>query len=275
VPYVTLNVRDERNMTIIRITGGMDGIVLLMLETGSYTCEAIYKSEIVGKRSMTVTGVALFDLTCNLTNLLISVVAFKDSVAVGVPDVRMFVAPVYLELFTDVNGTVIVHSLLPNHDYTVNAYRYNVQFNVITIPGLFVGGSPVPWFYATVVCPNLKLIVNVTDVNSQPISGITVIAKESIMNLTYQSTTNQSGQIAFHCVLGKYNLTVYDPSNNLLNQTIIQLLNLSSSETKVTLGTRIIPEFPSILIVPVLLATTLPVIITRRKKRAGKGVFGE
>ncbi len=239
VPYVTLNVRDERNMSIARITGGADGIVLLMLETGNYTCEAIFKTVPVGKRSLNVTDVALFDLTCNLTNLRISVVTFKDGVAISVPEVRMYITPENRELFTGINGTTVVHSLLPNRNYTVNAYRYNVQFNVTTIPGLLVGGNLVTWFNTTITCPLLTLRVDAKDASGAQISGAKVEVRELMGGLSYEGNTDAEGTVSFNCTLGKYTVIAYDADGIELNKTSVNLLNITSQLNNVSVSCQL------------------------------------
>ena len=239
VPYVTLNVRDERNMSIARITGGVDGIVLLMLETGNYTCEAIFKSVTVGKRSLSITDIALFDLTCNLTNLRISVVTFKDGVAISVPEVRMYITPENRELFSGVNGTSVVHSLLPNRNYTVNAYRYNVQFNVTTIPGLLVGGNLVTWFNTTITCPLLTLRVDAKDASGTQISGAKVKVRELMGGLSYEGNTDAEGAISFNCTLGKYSVTAYDADGIELNETSVNLLNITNQLNNVSVSCQL------------------------------------
>lgn len=225
VPRVTLNVT-ERGKTAAVVTGDSSGVVPLMLEIGNYTCRATFKYETVGRLSLNITGPTVLSLICNLTNLRLSVVAIKDGAAVGVPEVTLFMTPENRQLYTDIDGMAVAHSLLPNRTYTLNAYRYNVQFNVTEIPSLLVGGNPQAWFNATMTVPVLTMKINATNAEGQPLNGITIKAREHMGGLSYQGTTDVNGTVSLNCALGKYSVTAYDTDGIELNRTATDLLNL-------------------------------------------------
>ena len=234
VPYVTIAIK-EGSVSVESVTGGADGIVPLKLETGSYTSVVASKTHPVATLNITVTGPMVLSVTCNLTDLQVFTVAFKDGVKVPIPNVTMFITPENAKLISDINGTVKLRSLWPAYNYTINALRYDIQYNITTIPTLRVNGSLVPLFNFTIDCHNLKLNVNVVDSNSQPLGGVTVVAQEQMGGLFYQSATNAQGLVSFDCAFGKYTVNVYDTNGLQLNQTSVQLLNLSQPVTNLTI----------------------------------------
>ncbi|NIO38088.1 hypothetical protein GTO27_10365, partial [Candidatus Bathyarchaeota archaeon] len=125
----------ENTTSIMNATSNSNGVVNLMLERGNYTCEADFKDVKVGELALSIVKEASFDLYCNLTNLHILV---KDESDYLIPEAEVELAPENLVLNTNINGTAIAHSLLPNVTYTLNSSRYGEQFNTTTIEALIV-----------------------------------------------------------------------------------------------------------------------------------------
>jgi len=94
------------------------------------------------------------------------------------PEVKLSLTPENQTLFTNITGTTVFPSLLPNVTYVLNASRYDKQFNTTTIPRLLVNETAIAWFNVTIICPTLTLQVNVTDANNQPISNAAVNVQE-------------------------------------------------------------------------------------------------
>ena len=223
VQDITVLVKEDGEL-VDNKTSGAKGLVGLKLEVANYSCEAKYKDEKVGVFSLNVTGELSLDFNCSLTNLRIFV---KDKVGHNIPEVKLYLVPENETLTTDIDGTAVAHSLLPfnvkNITYVLNASRYDDKhFNTTIITQL----PAKPWVNRTVICPTLKLHVNVTDAKNQPIQNATVQAREFMGGLPYEGNT-VDGNVTLNCVFGKYNVRVY--ANGIkLNETTIDLFENQS-----------------------------------------------
>ena len=178
-----------------------------------------------------------FDLYCNFTNLMV-VVADEDGVLV--PDVELSLAEENQTSTisvdpTDVNGSSIIHSLLPLLNdapitYDLNASRYGMQFNTTVGLQLPVNAS----YVVPIVCPKMNLQVSVTDGNLQPISFANVTAAELKGGLVYSGITSASGNVTLRCTFGRYQVGAY-AGGIKLNETTVDL-------NDTTVGTTIICE---------------------------------
>lgn len=205
----------ENVMSVVNATSGSDGLTSLRLEIGIYVCEARFKNETVGERSLSITKEDSFDFYCNLTNLKILIM---DESGNRIPEAKLYLTPEDQTFVTDINGTTVVHSLLPNVTYVLNASRYDEQFDVTMIPRLLVNETAIAWFNVTIICPTLTLQVNVTDANNQPISDATVKVQETMGGLHYEGNTVE-GIVILNCTFGKYTLKTY-ASGIKINETV-------------------------------------------------------
>jgi len=220
----------ENGKSVQNGTSNADGLVYpkvgnLKLEIGNYTCEATFKNETVGKGWVNVTGETVLDFVCNLTNLNIRVI---DEDGYGVPEVEIFLhksykTPENQTLTTDVNGTVIVSSLLPNATYIINASRYDVLFNTTNVQRLVANGNLIAWFNVTIICPSLTLQVSALDGANKPISNAMVKVQEVIGWRFHEGNTTAEGTVAFRSTFGKYKLEVFDVDAIKLNETYVSL----------------------------------------------------
>jgi hypothetical protein len=222
VPNVTLRAF-ENTTSVTNATTGSDGVAVLELEIGNYKCEAYSKAEKVGEREIAVTNVTSVDLACNLTNLGIRVTGVFGGTEIGIPEAGIRLTPDDTTFITDVTGITVAHSMLPNVTYTLNVSRYDVPFNVTTIPTLLVNENLVAWVNVTIVCPIVTLQVNVTKANGQPIGNAFVKVQESLGGIHYEGNTSPSGMITFNPVFGRYHIGVYDSSGIKLNETAVDL----------------------------------------------------
>lgn len=200
-----------------------NGLVLLKLEIGSdYFANATYQDQRVAELPLNVTGPRSLNITCMLTNMRILV---KSPAGLDIPEVKIFIKPQNLTLSTDVNGSAVAHSLLPNvtKPYVLNASRYDVSFNVTSVQTLLVNATAVAWYNITLSCPSLTLQMTIVNAVNQPVINATVKVQELIGGLFDQSSTDSSGKTTFTFAFGRYFATVYDPSGILLNQTTIDL----------------------------------------------------
>lgn len=202
------------------------GQAVLKLELGSYTCEAYFKNQKVGARPtvIEVNDTVSLDLVCDLTNLRVQVVSMVSEAELRMPDVGVFLTPDNSSLITDINGTVVVHSLLPNATYGLNVTRYDVSFNITTIPQLLVNNEVVPWFNVTIVCPTLVMRVAATKSDGQALANALVKAQEVVGAPRYEGYTDSSGTITFNSPLGRYRVQVFASNGIALNETSVDLL---------------------------------------------------
>jgi hypothetical protein len=220
VPYV--EIRAFENLTsLTNVTTASDGMAALSLEIGSYTCQAYFKDQKVGERSVDVTNATSADLVCSLTDLGIQIAAIVNGVEVGIPEAGLFLTPDNQTLSTDINGTVVAHSLLPNVTYGLNASRYGMSFNLTTIPTLMVEETVVPWFNVTFICPMFELQANVVKADGQPLSNSVVKIEESLGGLSTEANVDANGIVTFNAVFGRYDLEVYDSNGVRLNATTV------------------------------------------------------
>ena len=208
----------ENVTSVVNATSNSDGLVTLMLEIGIYACEAYFKDEKVGERALNITKEESFNFTCNLTNLKILVMDRSEN---RFPEVKLSLTPENQTLFTNITGTTVFPSLLPNVTYVLNASRYDKQFNTTTIPRLLVNETAIAWFNVTIICPTLTLQVNVTDANNQPISNAAVNVQEVMGGLYYEGNTVE-GTAMFNCTFGRYTVKVYTRGVEI-NETVTDL----------------------------------------------------
>jgi hypothetical protein len=221
VANVTIQVF-ENETYVLNANTTSDGLAQMKLEIGNYTGKAYYKEENVGQHWINITNAASLDFSCNLTNLKISVTAVLDGHEVGVPEVKIYLTPENKIFTTDIDGTTVEHSLLPNVNYTLNVTRYGVSFHVTKISTLLVNGTATAWYNVTIICPTFTLRVNVTDANSEPINNAIVKVRESMGGLNYENTTVE-GIAIFNCTFGNYTMDIYDTNGIKLNETNMNL----------------------------------------------------
>lgn len=217
VPNVEVEVF-ENVTSVVNATSGSDGLTSLRVEIGIYVCEARFKNETVGERSLSITKEDSFYFYCNLTNLKILVMDKSEN---RIPEIKLYLTPENQTLITDINGTTVVHSLLPKVTYVLNASRYDKQFSTTRIPRLLVNETAIAWFNLTIICPALTLQVNVTDANNQPISDATLKVQEIMGGLYYEGNTVE-GIAIFNCTFGRYTVKVY-ASGVKINETVTDL----------------------------------------------------
>jgi hypothetical protein len=228
VPQVTIQIF-ENESSVVNATSGSDGLASVKLEIGNYTANANFRDKKVGEGWINVTESYLsFNITCDLTNLRVLVLAVVDGREFFVPEVGLNLSPENLtstpNLNTNVTGLAVFHNLLPNENYTLNASRYDMQFNTTTLYGLLQNGNPVAWFNLNITCPTRTLQVNVTNpnANDQPISNALVKIQELMGGIYFENTTTADGTVVFNSPLGKYIVGVY-VSGIKLNETVVNL----------------------------------------------------
>jgi len=244
-PVSTVTVVAFENGTVVDTeTTDTTGLAALNLEVGSYTCNATTQNEIVGERVIEVNDTASLDLVCNLTNLKVQVVAGNLSI----PDAGIYLTPLGETFATDLNGTAIIHSLLPDLTYDLNVTRYGASFNVTSLSQLLVNETAVAWYNVTVSCPTLTLQVTVTRSGGQLFNNTLVRVQEMSGEPVYEQYTDENGSATFNPPLGMYSVRVYDKSGIILNETTVTLFQNQSTMVQcdlydLTLSVKVVDYF--------------------------------
>jgi hypothetical protein len=220
----------ENGAPVYNQTSISDGTAPFRLESGNYTYEAHYKNETVSQGWINVTGTMPLNITCNLTNLRMVVLALVNGSEIRIPEAGTFLAragtPETAENqnTTDINGTAVAHSLLPDINYVLNVSRYSKQFNTTDIQTLLVDGNLTAWFNVTITCPTFTLQVNVTDAGNQGASDVLVKVQENMGGIHYEERTNAQGMAIFNSsAFGKYQIGAYDSDGIRLNEVAVDL----------------------------------------------------
>ena len=203
----------EHGKSVANETSDLEGLAIMKLEVGNYSCKAIFRDSEVGDFSIEIDKETSLDFNCSLTSMRILVTDKNDN---RVPFADVYVTPENQTFSTHDNGTVILYSLLPNLEYVLNASRYNMLFNTTTIQQLPLED----WFNITIICPDVTLRVNVTDIHGQPLN-VTVRVQELTSGLRYPEDT-LNGKAVLNCTFGRYIINTY-VGEILLNETSVDL----------------------------------------------------
>jgi hypothetical protein len=203
----------EHGKSVTKETSDLKGLATMKLETGNYSCIAIFEEHEVGNFSIEIDGECALYLDCNLTSMTILVI---DKDKNRIPFAEVYVTPKNQTFSTHANGTVVLHSLLSNLTYVLNASRYDTPFNTTTIQRLPLKD----WFNITIICPAVTLRVDVADIQGQPLN-VTVRVQDFTCGLHYHENTF-NGKAVLNCTFGRYNIKTY-VGEILLNETFVDL----------------------------------------------------
>jgi hypothetical protein len=241
VPQIVVEALDQATNTIYNGTSGSDGIASLNLEKGNHTISAFWNGVKVGEMNASITGESAFDLTCELTNLKITVQNENGNL---IPFVNLYVTYQYVTTKeglsktgyasgqTDLSGTFILDSILPGVSYTINASLYGIVFNTgnNTVTGLPVQ----PISEVIILCPSRTLTLKIIDYNLAAIPNARIELFEVTNGLFNGATTDTAGTVTVEVTFGKYRLRVYK-DNILLNETVIEVFSDKQSEIRCSL----------------------------------------
>ncbi|MCW4047085.1 MAG: carboxypeptidase-like regulatory domain-containing protein [Candidatus Bathyarchaeota archaeon] len=241
VPEIALEALDEATNKIYDATTGFDGKASVNLESGNHTVTAFWNDVQVGEIKVSVTGENSFTLTCELTNLKITV---QNEDGFTLPFVQIDVTYQYVTTKngqtktgsasgqTGLSGTYVLNSTLPGISYTVNASLYGIVFNAgnKTIPNL----PTQPVSEAVVICPSYAFALKVTGYTRAAIPNARLELVEVTNGLFHGGATDNSGNANVNVTFGKYRVRVY-AENVLLNETVIEVFGNTQSEIRCTL----------------------------------------
>ncbi|MBN1244569.1 carboxypeptidase regulatory-like domain-containing protein [Candidatus Bathyarchaeota archaeon] len=236
VPQIGVEALDQATNTIYNGTSTSDGIASLNLEKGNHTISAFWNYVKVGEMNVSITEESTFDLTCELTNLKITV-QNKDGNLI--PFVNLDITYQYVTTKeglsktghssgqTDLSGTFILKSILPGISYTINASLYGIVFNSgnNTVTGLPVQ----PVSEVTILCPSRTLTLKIIDYNLAAIPNARIELFEVTSGLFHGATTDTAGTVTVEVTFGKYRLRVYK-DDILLNEIVIEVFSDTQRE---------------------------------------------
>ncbi len=231
VPEIVVEALDQATEEIYDGTSNYIGAASLKLEKGDHTLTAFWNGVKVGELSVSVTGESSFDLTCELTNIKVTV---KNENGDSIPFVSLDITYQYVTTKdgtsktgsasgeTDLSGSFILNSVLPKISYTVNASLYNVIFNT---DNKTVSSVPVqPTSEVIVVCPSQTLNLEIIDYNMDAVSNARMELVEVTSGLFQGAVADAAGTVTVDVMFGKYRLRVYK-DEILLNSTIVEVFS--------------------------------------------------
>ncbi len=233
VSSIKVQALDVASGTTYSATSGVTGIADFHLETGACSLTGFWNGVNVGESNVTIIGNGTFTLTCQLTDLKITV---QNENGIVLPFVNLAITYKYqptnggasqtgnVSGQTDLSGTYQLNSTLTGISYTINASLYNQVFNSgnDTTPNL--PAQALSDFVIT--CPNETLTFNIVGYNEAAIPGASISLVELTNGLFYTATTGSSGSVTSQVTFGKYRLQIYK-DNILINETTIEAFGAS------------------------------------------------
>ncbi|TRO47089.1 hypothetical protein E2P60_03900 [Candidatus Bathyarchaeota archaeon] len=241
VPQIVVEALDQATNTIYNGTGTSDGVASLNLEKGNHIVSAFWNDAKVSEVNFSITGESTFDLTCELTNLKISV---RNEEGNLIPFANLDITYQYVTTKqglskaghasgqTDISGTFILKSILPEVSCTINGSLYGKVFNVgnNTVTGLLLQ----PVTEVSILCPNRILNLKIIDYNLVAIPNARIEMFEVTSGLFYGTVTNSIGTVTVKVTFGKYQLRVYK-DDILLNETLIEAYDDTQKDIRCSL----------------------------------------
>lgn len=236
VPQIEVDARDQATNKVYNGTSGSDGIASLNLEKGNHTISAFLNDVKVGEINATVTGESTLDLTCELTNIEITV---QNENGNPIPFVNLDIIYQYVTTKgsaaktghasgqTRLSGTFVLNSSVPRISYTVNASLYGVSFNADNNTITDLPAQPI--YKVIILCPSRSLTLKIIDYNRAAIPDARIELFEVTSGLFNSATTGATGTTAVEVTFGKYRLRVYK-DDIVLNETVVEVYSDTQSE---------------------------------------------
>lgn len=241
VPQIEVDALDQATNKVYNGTSGSDGIAILNLENGNHIISAFWNGVEVGEINATVTGENTFDLTCELTNLKITVQNENGNL---IPFVNIDLTYQYVTTKgsltktghasgqTGLSGTFFLNSSLPRISYTVNASLYGVAFNADNNTVTNLPAKPI--YNVIILCPSRSLTLKIIDYNIAAISDARIELFEVTSGLFNSAATDVTGTVTVEVTFGKYRLRIYK-DDILLNETVVEVFSDTQSEIRCSL----------------------------------------
>ena len=226
------------NATNIRYnaTSDWNGFAHLWLERGPHKLEAFWNEVKVNETQINVNEKETHNLTCELTNVKITV---KDKNEILIPFAHLNVSFQYVTTRetevkkdsvtgeTNIFGVFYLNSTLPHITYIIDAFRYEKSFNSHnnTIEDL----QAEKWYNVSVLCPTKNLTLNITDHHHNPLANARVNVIEQMGGIQYSEIADSNGIAIINCTFGKYKVKAYT-ENLLLTETLVDVFNDTNIE---------------------------------------------
>lgn len=241
VPEIVVEALDQATDEVYDGTSISNGIASLKLEKGDHVVTAFWNGVEVGEMNVSITGASSFDLTCELTNIKITV---KNENGNLIPFVNLDITYQYVTTKegtsktgsasgeTDLSGSFILNSVLPGISYTVNASLYDVVFNT---GNKTVSNVPVqPTSEVIIICPSRTLTLTIIDYNMDAVSNARIELVEVTSGLFQGAVADDAGTVTVEVTFGKYRLRVYK-DEILLNSTVIEVFSDAQRQIRCSL----------------------------------------
>ena len=239
VPAVIIQAQDSQTSIVYSATSGSDGVANLKLETGDNGLTAFWNSVNVGQTNITVSGDATFTLTCQLTNLKITV---KNSQGIVMPFIDLAVSYQYQSTSgsktgsavgqTGISGSFTLNSTLPGATYKIDASVYNQIFNGGNNTLSNLSGQATS--DVSIICPDKSITLSVFGYNKQGIPNARIELVELSNGLFYSLTTDINGVGADNVTFGIYRARIFK-DNSLINETNVQVFSEGQKQIHATL----------------------------------------
>ena len=239
VEGIVVSAIDESTKTTYNVTSDSNGVANFKLESGTAVLIAFWNAVNVGEESITVRGDATFTLSCQLTNIKITV---KNTNGIAMPFVDLNIAYRYQSNAgtktgsatgqTDSSGSYTLTSGFAGATYTIDASIYNQVFNsgnnsVSNLPTQATA-------QVFIICPIETLSINILGFNQEPIPNARIELVELSNGLFYSASTDSKGFATTQATFGMYRARVFKDTT-LINETNVNLFNSSSQQIHCTL----------------------------------------
>ncbi|HSV48906.1 MAG TPA: carboxypeptidase-like regulatory domain-containing protein, partial [Candidatus Acidoferrales bacterium] len=220
-------------------TSNAMGQVVFGLEKGPHTLNAYWNEVNIGSATITITGDGNFTLTCQLTNLKITV---KTQDGTAIPFVDLKITYTYQSGTisktgsetgqTGGNGYYTLTSTLTGAKYTIEASLYDEVFNLGNDTLTIIQNKPVT--EATVICPSKIVSMVITGYNDDAITGARIELVELSNGLFYSTISDNAGVATANATFGSYRLRVYK-DDALIKETNLKVFDETRRQIKCSL----------------------------------------
>lgn len=238
VPNINVECIDSATGTKTNQTSDASGMVSFGLEKGNHQLTAYWNSVNVGQTNITVTGDGTFTLSCQLSDMKITV---KTQDGSPVPFVDLSISFRYQSGSisrsgsstgqTGGTGSYTLASTVAGATYTIVASIYGKIFNTGNDTAISQSRATTQ---VTIICPREDLTLGITGYNNQGIPNARVELVEISNGLSYSATTNSNGVANTHATFGTYRLRIYKDSA-LVSESTLQVFNASEKQIRCTL----------------------------------------
>ncbi len=231
-PKIRVDAFDKATNITYNGTSGEDGIAILNLEKGNHSIAAFWNEVQVGSVNTVITGESSIELRCALSNIRITVQNENGNL---IPFVNIDVTYQYVTTIegvtktghisdqADLQGTLVLSSVLPGISYTLNSSLYGVVFN---LGNNTLANLPLQAVYeVTILCPNKILALTVVDYDETAIPNARVELVELTSGIFNGAITNTLGTVTMDITFGKYRAKIYTEDEILLNETVLDVFN--------------------------------------------------